>query len=214
MFVGGTNFGYTSGSLIHRDGQNSFHITSYDYDAPITESGDLTAKYFAIKDVLSRFFGNKKIQLPSNSTKASLMGVKIEPKGCLMNFFDLLTNKTEYKSSKFPQTMENLGFGYGFVVYRTQLLESSEEMSTLVFQIDGIGDRTTILASNEDYSRSIYLGSVDNDIRFAPQLKLRHIPAGFYLVLLIENRGRPFTGMSSEVHGFKGLKCNVTLNKK
>lgn len=27
-------------------------ITSYDYDAPITEAGDLTEKYFAIKQLL------------------------------------------------------------------------------------------------------------------------------------------------------------------
>lgn len=29
-------------------------ITSYDYDAPITEAGDLTEKYYAIRDVISR----------------------------------------------------------------------------------------------------------------------------------------------------------------
>ena len=27
-------------------------ITSYDYDAPITEAGDLTEKYYAIKELL------------------------------------------------------------------------------------------------------------------------------------------------------------------
>lgn len=26
--------------------------TSYDYDAPLTEAGDLTEKYFAIRDVI------------------------------------------------------------------------------------------------------------------------------------------------------------------
>ena len=28
--------------------------TSYDYDAPLTEAGDLTDKYFAIRDVIKR----------------------------------------------------------------------------------------------------------------------------------------------------------------
>lgn len=28
--------------------------TSYDYDAPLTEAGDLTEKYFAIRDVIKQ----------------------------------------------------------------------------------------------------------------------------------------------------------------
>jgi len=29
-------------------------LTSYDYDAPLTEAGDPTDKYFAIRDVIGR----------------------------------------------------------------------------------------------------------------------------------------------------------------
>ena len=29
-------------------------LTSYDYDAPLTEAGDPTPKYFAIRDVIGR----------------------------------------------------------------------------------------------------------------------------------------------------------------
>jgi len=29
-------------------------VTSYDYDAPLTEAGDPTDKYFAIRDVIGR----------------------------------------------------------------------------------------------------------------------------------------------------------------
>lgn len=28
--------------------------TSYDYDAPLTEAGDLTEKYFAVRDVIRK----------------------------------------------------------------------------------------------------------------------------------------------------------------
>lgn len=35
-------------------------ITSYDYDAPITESGDLTDKYYRIKSVISEVSDYKK----------------------------------------------------------------------------------------------------------------------------------------------------------
>ena len=34
--------------------QNLSQITSNDYDAPLTETGDLTEIYYAIRDVISR----------------------------------------------------------------------------------------------------------------------------------------------------------------
>ncbi|MFT7816128.1 beta-galactosidase isoform X1 [Arapaima gigas] len=48
MFIGGTNFGYWNGANTPYAPQP----TSYDYDAPLTEAGDLTDKYFAIRDVI------------------------------------------------------------------------------------------------------------------------------------------------------------------
>jgi hypothetical protein len=44
MFHGGTNFGFWGGRLSrHRD---SFVTTSYDFDAPVTEGGSLSGKYY------------------------------------------------------------------------------------------------------------------------------------------------------------------------
>uniref|UniRef100_A0A8C2XLT7 Beta-galactosidase n=1 Tax=Cyclopterus lumpus TaxID=8103 RepID=A0A8C2XLT7_CYCLU len=48
MFIGGTNFGYWNGANDPYGAQP----TSYDYDAPLTEAGDLTEKYFAIQEVI------------------------------------------------------------------------------------------------------------------------------------------------------------------
>lgn len=82
MFIGGTNFGYWNGEstltnwsdevmIVSHDfwwkhchlsdchlipsGANMPYAaqpTSYDYDAPLTEAGDLTEKYFAIREVI------------------------------------------------------------------------------------------------------------------------------------------------------------------
>lgn len=54
MFCGGTNFGFTSGASNFGPGKYSPHITSYDFDAPIDESGDVTQKYFTIKNILKK----------------------------------------------------------------------------------------------------------------------------------------------------------------
>ncbi|VDP69881.1 unnamed protein product [Echinostoma caproni] len=47
MFHGGTNFGYSAGTL-----REVPSITSYDYDAPISEAGDLTWKYQLIREAI------------------------------------------------------------------------------------------------------------------------------------------------------------------
>jgi beta-galactosidase len=53
MFHGGTNFGLTNGA--NDKGVYRPTITSYDYDAPLDEAGNPTPKYFAFRDVISRY---------------------------------------------------------------------------------------------------------------------------------------------------------------
>lgn len=50
MFIGGTNFGFTSGA----NHSETFMpgVTSYDYDALFSEYGDTTEKYYAVRDVI------------------------------------------------------------------------------------------------------------------------------------------------------------------
>lgn len=52
MFHGGSNFGFSAGANL----DPVFHPvpTNYDYDAPISEAGDLTEKFFAIKNVIKK----------------------------------------------------------------------------------------------------------------------------------------------------------------
>jgi beta-galactosidase len=53
MFHGGTNFGTTNGA--NDKGVYRPTVTSYDYDAPLDEAGNLTAKYHAFRAVISRY---------------------------------------------------------------------------------------------------------------------------------------------------------------
>ena len=52
MFHGGTNFGLTNGA--NDKGTYQPITTSYDYDAPLDEAGNPTAKYWAFRDVIAR----------------------------------------------------------------------------------------------------------------------------------------------------------------
>uniref|UniRef100_A0A3P9NW18 Galactosidase, beta 1-like n=1 Tax=Poecilia reticulata TaxID=8081 RepID=A0A3P9NW18_POERE len=55
MFEGGTNFGYWNGA--DHDSRFRSVVTSYDYDAPLTEAGDPTEKLLAIRDVIKQYYG-------------------------------------------------------------------------------------------------------------------------------------------------------------
>jgi Glycosyl hydrolases family 35 len=52
MFYGGTNFGFVAGS--NQDATFDPIITSYDYDAPISEAGDPTFKFMKIRELLQK----------------------------------------------------------------------------------------------------------------------------------------------------------------
>lgn len=54
--AGGTLFGFNSGGT-HAN-QTDFHpvVTSYEFDGPITEAGDLNEKYDAIRKVIGKVF--------------------------------------------------------------------------------------------------------------------------------------------------------------
>ncbi len=51
MFHGGTSFGWMNGANID-DGKYDPDVTSYDYDVPVSESGELRPKYFLFRDVI------------------------------------------------------------------------------------------------------------------------------------------------------------------
>lgn len=53
MFHGGTNFGFMNGSNYYE--RLAPDVTSYDYDALLTEWGEPTAKYQAFKKVIADY---------------------------------------------------------------------------------------------------------------------------------------------------------------
>ena len=54
MFEGGTNFGFMNGA----NSQSNLLLpvpTSYDYDAPLSEAGNYTAKFLEIQQVIKKY---------------------------------------------------------------------------------------------------------------------------------------------------------------
>lgn len=115
MFHGGTNFGYYNGANY----SNSYEptVTSYDYDAPLTEWGDLTEKYKAIRQVLDKHGVAEGRPLPEPIKKKAFGRIALTEQGDLLSQLDSLAlGKTE---SVAIRTMEELDQAYGFILYST-----------------------------------------------------------------------------------------------
>nr|CAI9712259.1 unnamed protein product [Rangifer tarandus platyrhynchus] len=67
--LGGTNFAYCNGANMPYQPQP----TSYDYDAPLSEAGGLTEKYFALQDIIQKFAKILEGPIPPIHTKHILV---------------------------------------------------------------------------------------------------------------------------------------------
>lgn len=142
MFHGGTNFGFTSGAN-HGEHYDPT-VTSYDYCCPLTESGDMTEKYFMVKEALEKRFGKAEDIPVSNLPKAAYGSVELTRRGGL---FHNLENLCQPVKSAYPQTFEDLKLPAGFVLYSTLLRGESGKESTV--HLDGMRDRAMIYLNGE-----------------------------------------------------------------
>ncbi len=115
MFHGGTNFGFTNGA--NDKGTYSPTITSYDYDAPLDESGQPTAKYWALRETIGRYAELPPLDPPSQPASVSVQEVRFERSLPLWDVLDLLGEPASH--DHLPSTDE-LGHYSGFAVYSAQ----------------------------------------------------------------------------------------------
>ena len=113
MFSGGSNFGFMNGAE-SADNYGAF-ITSYDYDAPISEGGDLTEKYFAIREFIAEYRNITLPDPPAASLKVAYGKVSLEYSGNLLDNLGLF----ESHSYTRPIPMEYVNQSYGYIVYST-----------------------------------------------------------------------------------------------
>jgi len=192
MFHGGTSFGFMSGANWDHSNYEP-DVTSYDYDAPVSESGVLTKKFFALRDVIAKHRPGVKIPDPPPPTTAIDV-----PELELDKVAGLWSNLPEPLTVEQPRNMETFGQSYGYILYRTALRSALE------------GDLA--VSALRSYAR-VYLngklvGMLD---RRKKQDRLR-IAAGTndQLDILVEGTGR--INFSTELRGERqGLNGPVTL---
>ena len=195
MFQGGTNFGFYNGAN-HSDIYEPT-VTSYDYDALLTENGEPTEKFYRVREVILKHYPENNNEMPPAIPKKAYGKVKLKSEGQL---FKNLNNISKASERPCPTSMEKLGQQYGFILYRT-ILNSTIGENCL--SIMGLHDRAQVFLNGE-YKGTLYRNNEKEKI------KLGTIEDGAILDILVENMGRVNYG--PYLKDMKGILGGVRLD--
>lgn len=113
---GGTNFGLTAGANAGSPTQYQPDVTSYDYDAPINENGDPTAKYFMLRQLITQQVAYAVPELPKPVKTIDIASVRLKKTDNLWRHLPLPIKSPQ------PKPMEAYGQSSGFILYKTKLV--------------------------------------------------------------------------------------------
>ncbi|KAJ8282344.1 hypothetical protein COCON_G00048630 [Conger conger] len=199
MFEGGTNFGYWNGA--DHDTRFRSVVTSYDYNAPLSEAGDPTEKLLAIRDVIKRFYPVPEGPMPPATPKFAYGFVTLQKVGNVSSLLDGLSPPGPIQSQH-PLTFEEIKQYYGFVLYRTKIPRTLTEPTPLISPLNGVHDRAYVSVNG------VYQGLLERDITLAMKVTGQ---AGDQLDVLVENMGR--VNFGSKINDNKGLLSDLILGK-
>ena len=114
MVHGGTNFGFTSGANYDKKHDIQPDLTSYDYDAPISEAGWVTPKFDSIRNVIKRYVDYPLPEAPKAFPLIEIPSIELQQVADLL----AITETQEAVQGDKPLTFEELNQGYGYVLYR------------------------------------------------------------------------------------------------
>ncbi|KFP53707.1 Beta-galactosidase, partial [Cathartes aura] len=197
MFIGGTNFAYWNGANMPYLPQP----TSYDYDAPLSEAGDLTEKYFALREVIGMYKQLPEGLIPPTTPKFAYGKVRLQKVGTVVEVLDRLSPAGPVKST-YPLTFVQLKQYFGFVLYRTTLPKNCTEPTQLSSPLNGVHDRAYVSVDG------VPQGVLERDKSLMINITGK---AGANLDILVENMGRVNFGRYN--NDFKGLVSNLTLDQ-
>ena len=144
MFHGGTNFGFLNGANYeNRRGLYQPTVTSYDYSAPLSEAGDMTPTYFAVRERLAKARGAMPPLDVKDSEKAAYGRLTL---GESSDLFSALPALGEGVRDPAPLTMEEVGQDFGYLLYST-VLRGSFAPRPLI--LDELHDRAHIFVNGK-----------------------------------------------------------------
>ncbi|MEU0832877.1 beta-galactosidase family protein [Streptomyces sp. NPDC005969] len=201
MGHGGTNFGWWAGA--NHTGKTLADpgylptITSYDYDAPIGEAGELTEKFHAFREVIGRYVPLPDTELPVQPPRVDPQTVTATPVAALRDSLDLLSVATHRPA---PEPIEKLGHHRGLVHYRHPITGPG---GPATLTVDGIRDLAQVFLDGH------LVGVLERD-NPSPTIELSVPEGGAELEILVEPFGRVNYG--PHLADRKGLVAGVRLD--
>ena len=199
MFHGGTSFGLWNGSNDY--GYLSPDVTSYDYDAVLTEDGRITEKYRLFKAAIEAQQGHPvaPVEIPEIPRRAY---GEAKP----LASAPLLDARTQFEAvrSVTPVSMERIDQAYGYTLYHTTMVHEKE---ILKIQLVDAADRAKIYLDGE-LILTLYDRELEKAYEFETPVPVRK---GASLDILVENMGRvnySYKLMKQR----KGIDCAVVIN--
>jgi beta-galactosidase len=195
MVHGGTNFGFTTGANYDKNHDIQPDMTSYDYDAPISEAGWATPKYSAIRDELKRNATYAIPEVPAAIPVISMPSIK------LTKVVDMAALKEKIKPvvNDKPLTFEDLNQGNGYILYSKKFVQPISGK----LEINGLRDFATVYVNGEKVGElNRYYKNYSMEIE---------IPFNAILEILVENMGRINYG-SEIINNLKGIISPVIIN--
>lgn len=174
MVHGGTNFGFTSGANYNDEHDIQPDITSYDYDAPISEAGWPTPKYLALRELMKKSVSYPVPDIPEQIPVISLPDIPLTKS---IGLFDWKKNIRPVVNDT-PLTFEELNQGYGYVLYSKRFTQPLNGK----LQLKGLRDYALVYVNGKKAGE---LNRMDN--RYEMDV---NIPFNGRLDILVENMGR------------------------
>jgi beta-galactosidase len=114
MVHGGTTWGWMNGANNDHGGYQP-DVSSYDYDAPIDESGRPRPKYFRIRQMIAEVTHTEPVAVPDSPPLITLPAIQLKAAQPLWSSLP-----SAIKADN-PPSMEDIGQSYGYLLYRTSV---------------------------------------------------------------------------------------------
>lgn len=192
MAHGGTTFGHWGGA---NNPAYSAMCSSYDYDAPISEAGWATDKFYQLRNLLSNYLETGKT-LPDVPDSLPIISI---PEIRFTKVAPLFSNLPKPKRITDILPMEQFDQGWGSILYRTTLPVAIERG---LLKITEAHDWTQVFANGK------LVGCLDRR-HGENTVILSQLEAGTQLDILVEAMGRVNFGKS--IHDYKGITEKVEI---
>ena len=210
LFASCTDFGFWGGTLFL--GSWKALVPSYDFGAPVDEAGVVRPLFFLLRDVLKKHGATIPTgPLPTQPPVKAYGAVTMAESVTLWDALRLLQPRPV--ASPTVRGMEELGQGYGFILYTAPIPAYQRNMAPSV-TMGGMRDRAQLFLNHVPHQvcgRPFGVVSVDDVVCSTAKAWDGPAPAS-QLDILVENLGRPTGGVEDAELSFRGIDRWVSVN--